>query len=103
MHSRSVGIEDPDDFGFDFMLPVVVHEQSFCATLSFVITASDPYGVYIAPVVFSLRVGLWVLINLARRRLQNFCTGSFCEAQHINRAMYACFRGLNGVTLVVNR
>ena len=38
MHARSVGIEYPRDLDLEAMLAVIIEEQGFGATLSFIIT-----------------------------------------------------------------
>ena len=72
MHSGAIGIEDPDNFDFDFVLSVVVHKQSLRATFPFVVTAPDPYRVHITPIVLGLWMDLRISINLTRRCLKNF-------------------------------
>ena len=53
--------------------------------------------------MFWLRMHEWIAINLAGARLQNLRLQTLREAQHIDRAHAAGFRGLDGIVLVVDR
>ena len=63
-HSWSVGIENPHNAGFKAMVGMVGHRHRLLKTLGFVVHAAGTNWVYIAPVVFGLRVHQGVSVNL---------------------------------------
>ena len=40
-HIRTIGIEDPGDLDLQLMLPMIIEEQSFSATLAFIIAGAN--------------------------------------------------------------
>src|SRR3989442_13292420 len=59
-------------------------------------------GVDVAPVVLRLGMDGGVAIDFARGCLKNFRFRSLRQAQHVDRAVYAGFRGLDGIVLVMD-
>jgi hypothetical protein len=84
------------------MLTVVVEKQSFSATFAFVIAAAWTNGVHIAPIRFHLRVNDRITIDLTCAGLENPGTNTLGESQHIDCAVHAGFRGLDGIVLVMD-
>ena len=52
---------------------VMVHEERLRTALAFIITRANTNGVYATPIIFSLRMNLWISINFTGRSLHNFC------------------------------
>jgi len=102
-HARAIGIEDSCDFYVDIVLTMVIEEQCFRATLTLVITGSDTDWVYVAEIVFGLRMHRWIAVHLARRGKQNAAFSTLCDSQHIDRTHHGRLGGLDGIGLVVNR
>ena len=63
----AVGIEDPDNSGFDPMKPVVGHGHCFCKALRFVVHSPRSRRVYMTPIGFWLGMYFRVPIHFGRR------------------------------------
>src|SRR5688572_29980983 len=77
-HTFAVSIKDTDDTGIDFVLPVVIHHQSFGYPLPFIITSTKPQRVHVTPVVFGLRVDQRITVHFTSRSLEDPCLNTFC-------------------------
>ena len=65
VHARSVGIEEAGHFNAEVMLTAIVKEQCFGTSFALVVAGAEANGVHIAPVIFSLRMNVWIPIYLA--------------------------------------
>ena len=72
MHVRTIGIKNTGHFYPHLMLPVIIKEECFSATLTFVIARALADGIHMSPITFRLRVHLWVAIHFTGRRLEYF-------------------------------
>ena len=64
-------MENADDADIDFVLAMVIHEESLCDSFAFVVAAADTDGVHVSPVIFGLRMHGRVAIDFACTGLQN--------------------------------
>ena len=103
MHPWSVRIEDPRDLDLQCVLTVIIEEQRLGAPFPFVIAAAWADRIDSPPIRFRLRMHFGIAVYLARRRLHDPRSHSFCEAQHVDRTVHARLRRLHGVVLVVHR
>ncbi len=103
MHARAVRVEDARDLDLHPVLAVVIHEQGFGTALAFVVAGADTDRVHAAPVTFRLWMYFGIAIHFRCRRLHDFRAGAFRQAEHVDRAVHAGFRGLHRVVLVMNR
>ena len=85
------------------MLAAIIKKQRFGASLAFVITGPRANRVYIAPIIFGLRVHDGIAVNLGRGRLKNLGAGSLGQTQHVDGAMHTGFDGLHRIVLIVHR
>ena len=81
---------------------MIVEKKGFGATLALVVTGSRANRVHIAPILFRLRMLVWIAVNLRRRGLQNLRSRTFCKAQHIDRAMHRRLGRLHWIVLVMD-
>jgi hypothetical protein len=102
MHARPVGIEDARDLDRELVLSPVVEEQCLGATLTLVVARARTNRIDVPPVILLLRMDQRVTVNLRCRGLQNSRPYAFGKTEHVDRAMHARLRGLNGVVLIVN-
>src|SRR5262245_59793933 len=63
-HTRTIGIEDADNARFYSMKSMISHGDGFLETLGFIVHASRTHGIYVAPVLFILRMHQRVAIDL---------------------------------------
>jgi len=73
VHPRTVGIEYPCDLDRQIVLPTVVEEQGFRATLALVVAGARTDRIDVPPIVLALRVNAGIAIDLRGRGLQNSC------------------------------
>src|SRR6476659_3700883 len=102
MHAWAIGIENACDLDAQFVLPPVVEEQSFRATLAFVVTRARTDRIDVPPVTLGLRMHIWVAVNFRRRGLQDFCLHPLGKPQHVDGAMHAGFGRLHWIVLIVD-
>src|SRR5262249_30985232 len=63
-HAGTVRVENADDPRLHRVEAVVSHRDGFGKPLSFVVAAARANGIDVAPVIFSLRMDLWIAVNL---------------------------------------
>src|SRR4051794_8663477 len=103
MHTRTIGVEDTSNFDTQLVLPPIVEKERLGATFAFIVTGTRPNHIYIAPVLFRLRVNMRVSVHLRSRRLKNLGLEPLSQAKHIYRTMHARLRCLYRVVLIVDR
>jgi hypothetical protein len=101
VHARAEGVEDPRHFDTQFVLTKIVEEQSLGAAFSFIITRARADRIDVSPIVFRLRMDLWVAVHFGRRCLHNFRLHPLGEAQHVDGAVNAGLGRLHRVVLVM--
>ncbi len=100
-HARTVGVEDTYDANVDVVLPVIVEEEGFCDTFSFIITAARADGIDVAPVAFHLGVDCRIAVDLRGGGLQDACADAFGQAEGVECAHYIGLDGFYGVVLIM--
>ena len=103
MHAWAVSVENARHLDGHVELTVVVEEERFRATLAFVVARARANRIDVSPVILALRMDIRVAIDLAGRGLQDPGSRAAREAQHVDGAVHARFRGLHGVKLIVDR
>ena len=84
VHARAVGVEDADDTDIDFVFAVVIEEQGFGASFSFVVTGTSADGVDVAPVGFWLGMDGGIPVYFAGGGLENAGFDSFGEPEAVH-------------------
>ncbi len=102
MHVRAIGIEDSRHFDTHTVLPVIIEEQGFRTTLSFVVARALTDRIDVPPIVLALRMLLRIAIHLAGRGLKNLRPDALGQPEHVDRAMHAGFRRLYRIVLVMD-
>src|SRR5687768_1777949 len=102
-HPFAKSVENTHDARINAVLTMIVHHQSFRHALALVVTASEPDRIYVAKIIFGLRVHHRVAVDLTRRRLENSGLHTFCKPQHVDRAHHVRFNRLYRVVLVMDR
>src|SRR5258708_4672830 len=102
MHARAVGIEDSRYLDFKAVLPMIVEEQRFGATLAFIVAGARPNGIDVAPVGLRLRMDRRITVDLAGRGLKNTASKALGETQHIDGAMHRRLGRLHWIMLIVD-
>ena len=69
MNAGTIRVENAGDLDLHDMLPVVVEEQCFSTSLSFVIAGARTDRIDVAPIVLGLGMDRRVAVNLAGRGL----------------------------------
>src|SRR5580658_290966 len=67
-HSWAIGIEDSHDMSVDTVIAVIGHGHGLGKALRFVVNASRPDRIYMAPIFFVLRRDFGIAVAFARRR-----------------------------------
>ena len=103
VHARAVGVEDPRHPYVDAVLPAVVEKQGLRASLAFVVASARADRINVAPILFLLRMGQRVTVDLAGRRLKDAGAAPLGEVEHVDRAVNGGLHGLHRIVLVMNR
>ena len=102
MHARAVRIKDTCNLDLRPVLTEIVEEQGFGTPLAFVIAGARPDRIYVAPVIFRLRVNGGVAVDLACRGLEYATLQALREAKHVDRTVHAGLGRLDRIVLVVD-
>jgi hypothetical protein len=102
MHAGTIGVEDTNNLDVNSVLAVIVEEESFGTSLSFIIAGTWSDGIDIAPVLLRLRVNCGIAIDLACRGLEDSALQAFCKPQHVDCSMHRGLRCLHRIVLIVN-
>jgi hypothetical protein len=103
VHVGAVGVEDPRNLDLQCMLPIVVEHQRLGAALAFVIAATQPDRIHVAPIVLFLGMFRRIAVNLRRRRLQDARLHALRKAEHIDGAVHTRLGRLHRIELIVHR
>ncbi|KXV69490.1 hypothetical protein AD951_06380 [Acetobacter malorum] len=74
IHLWSISIKNTHNLHWNSEALIVFITQSFCYTLTFIVTSARPHGINISAIILKLRRNVWVTINLTSAGLQHFCT-----------------------------
>ena len=66
-HARAIGIEDADDLRVDAVIAMVGHRHRLREALGLVVNAARPDRIYVAPVIFLLRMDERIAVTLGGR------------------------------------
>src|SRR5437773_2034261 len=102
MHSRTVGIEQTDDFDVEVMLAPIIEKERLCGSLALVVASTGADWVDVTPIVLSLRMDFRISVHLRSGGQQDPRLSPLGQAKHIDRAMHGSLRGLDWVALVVH-
>ena len=101
VHSWTESVEDSGNSDIDTILPHVTVSQSLGDSLSLVVTCSGTDTVDVTPVVFSLRVLLWVTVDFRGGGDEESSLGSLGKTEHVEGTHERSLDGLDSVVLVV--
>jgi hypothetical protein len=101
VHPGTKSVEDSSNSDINAILPHVTVGQSLGDSLSLVITCSGTDTVDVTPVLFSLRVLLWVTIDFRGGGDEETGLGSLGETEHVEGTHERGLDGLDSVVLVV--
>src|SRR5919197_314139 len=102
-HTRSVGVEDPDDAGVDALMAVVGHRERLRVPLRLVVDAARPDGIDVSPIALRLRMDERVAIDLARRGEEEACPLVLRQAERVVRPVGADLERVERHAQVVDR
>src|SRR5262245_1862400 len=102
MHSRTVGIEQPDHLDTQVMLAPIVEKQGLRGSLPLVVTGPRANRIDVTPIVLSLRVNFRIAVDLRGGRQQYPRLRPLGQAKHVDRSVHGSLRGLDWVALVVH-
>src|SRR5215207_7328454 len=102
MCSRPVCIKNTCYLNGHFVLPVIIKEKGFRATLAFIVTRPQSNRVYITPVLLSLWMHTRIPINFTRRSLENLYLEALGQAQNVDGAEHTRLGRLNWIPLIMN-
>ena len=103
VHARAVRVEDTRDANVEFVLAIIIEEQSLGAAFAFIVAGARADRVDVAPIFLGLRVHVRIAVNLGRRCLEDLGADALGEAEHVDGAMHAGLGRLHGVVLVMHR
>jgi len=83
VHSGTERVEDTGNSDIDIILPHVTVGEGFGDSFTFIVTSSGTDTVDVTPVVFSLRVLLWVTVDLGSGSDEESSLGSLGETEHV--------------------
>jgi len=101
VHSWTESVEDSGNSDIDTILPHVTVSQSLGDSLSLVVTCSGTDTVDVTPVVFSLRVLLWVTVDFRGGGDEESSLGSLGKTEHVEGTHERGLDGLDSVVLVM--
>lgn len=101
VHSGTESVEDSGNPNLDVVLSHVTVGKGLGDSLTLIVTSSGTDTVDVTPVVLSLRVLLWVTVDLGGRGDEESSLGSLGKTKHVQGTHERSLDGLNGVVLVV--
>ena len=101
VHPGAKGVEDSGNSDLDVVLSHVAVREGLGDSLALVVARSGANAVDVTPVVLSLRVLLWVTVDLGGGRDEESRLGSLGKTKHVEGTHERRLDGLDGVVLVV--
>ena len=63
VHPRTISVKDPCDLYLQIVLPPIIEKEGLRAALSFIVAGAWPHRVDVPPIIFWLRMNVWVTVD----------------------------------------